>query len=450
LSLSVFARIRRSFLRWADAQDIPATLAAIDPKGWVGITGVVLVLVGVSSGVPGTRDFFQLRPRPALVSFLPALTLALGAALVRGRRRTFRPDDWLVVLLGLTTVQFFAASLITWSEMPGAAVYSSLFLFTAGYHGHLHRATLREPFLPVGTLVASVVAALLRPDVAHLVVFSVVIPAALAVELLAGTYAVRQGRDRAEATRLREAVAAQMLEQQDREVRRLAQTLVEVLGHNHDMNNAVMSAMLASDELAEMAAGEMGLTRELLKPVIADLKDSLDRVQSMVHQVRAAGVPTAQPTDAERVQVGPVLVSVVSAVGARFPSARIQAPEDGTHGLHVPMRGGALSLHRVLHNLVLNACEGNGSRFATAVTVSVQRNVSGAAIGICVDDDGPGFSPDLLQSPIEGFISSKRHGTGLGLYTTERLVRASGGSLERTNRPEGGARVRVTLPLEAA
>jgi two-component system, NtrC family, C4-dicarboxylate transport sensor histidine kinase DctB len=63
-----------------------------------------------------------------------------------------------------------------------------------------------------------------------------------------------------------------------------------------------------------------------------------------------------------------------------------------------------------------------------------------------VEDDGPGFREEQLAGPIEGLSTTKVNGTGLGLYTSERLVRASGGKLVRGNRSSGGASVRITLP----
>ena len=67
---------------------------------------------------------------------------------------------------------------------------------------------------------------------------------------------------------------------------------------------------------------------------------------------------------------------------------------------------------------------------------------------LAIADDGPGFSATQLAAPIAGFASSKKGHTGLGLYTAERLVRASGGSLERANREGGGAEVILILPLD--
>lgn len=59
--------------------------------------------------------------------------------------------------------------------------------------------------------------------------------------------------------------------------------------------------------------------------------------------------------------------------------------------------------------------------------------------------DGPGFSPAALATAIAAFDTSKPSGTGLGLYTTERLILASGGTLTRGNGVDGGAVVRIRL-----
>ena len=62
-------------------------------------------------------------------------------------------------------------------------------------------------------------------------------------------------------------------------------------------------------------------------------------------------------------------------------------------------------------------------------------------VRLVVEDDGPGF-PNAAVGP----VSSKPAGMGLGLLMMSELLKASGGTLERNNRGDGGARVCLTLP----
>jgi C4-dicarboxylate-specific signal transduction histidine kinase len=71
---------------------------------------------------------------------------------------------------------------------------------------------------------------------------------------------------------------------------------------------------------------------------------------------------------------------------------------------------------------------------------------TGATFAVSISDDGPGFPEHLLQGRARGYFTTKSHGTGLRLVTAEALTAACRGTLRRSNRPEGGARVNVTLP----
>jgi two-component system C4-dicarboxylate transport sensor histidine kinase DctB len=94
---------------------------------------------------------------------------------------------------------------------------------------------------------------------------------------------------------------------------------------------------------------------------------------------------------------------------------------------------------------VINACEGRGARGAGSVDVVVEWDGPTGDVSIQVRDDGPGFPDEVLAAPVTAFVTTKPRGSGLGLYTAERLVNASGGSLRRENAPGGGAVVTVVL-----
>ena len=67
----------------------------------------------------------------------------------------------------------------------------------------------------------------------------------------------------------------------------------------------------------------------------------------------------------------------------------------------------------------------------------------------CVEviDTGCGIPPENLGTIFQPYFSTKREGTGLGLSTTRRIVRAHGGTIEVDAEPGRGTRFVIRLPL---
>jgi nitrogen fixation/metabolism regulation signal transduction histidine kinase len=68
---------------------------------------------------------------------------------------------------------------------------------------------------------------------------------------------------------------------------------------------------------------------------------------------------------------------------------------------------------------------------------------------VTVSDNGHGFQKELLARVFDPYVTSKSKGTGLGLAIVKKIAEEHGGSVEADNIPEGGAFVRVMLPVAA-
>jgi nitrogen fixation/metabolism regulation signal transduction histidine kinase len=68
---------------------------------------------------------------------------------------------------------------------------------------------------------------------------------------------------------------------------------------------------------------------------------------------------------------------------------------------------------------------------------------------VTVTDNGHGFEKEMLARVFDPYVTSKQKGTGLGLAIVKKIIEEHGGRIEADNRPEGGASVRVVLPVAA-
>jgi signal transduction histidine kinase len=100
----------------------------------------------------------------------------------------------------------------------------------------------------------------------------------------------------------------------------------------------------------------------------------------------------------------------------------------------------------IVDNLVENAIHYS----PPGTTVTIQWG-GGRAARLAVLDEGPGVGPEERERVFERFYrggaAGGTAGTGLGLSVVEALARRWGGEVSLENRPEGGARVEVTMPL---
>jgi two-component system, NtrC family, sensor kinase len=116
------------------------------------------------------------------------------------------------------------------------------------------------------------------------------------------------------------------------------------------------------------------------------------------------------------------------------------------------IRAAVAHLNQVFLNLLVNgidAIEAAGHRQGRIV-VATRR--SGAEIGIEVNDNGSGISPEILPRIFDPFFTTKPpgKGTGLGLSICHGIISEHGGRIEVDSNPDTGTCFRIRLPVQGA
>jgi PAS domain S-box-containing protein len=150
----------------------------------------------------------------------------------------------------------------------------------------------------------------------------------------------------------------------------------------------------------------------------------------------------------ERVPVPAILAEVTAVIA---PQAERKSLAFRTESRHGPdeVETDPRKLRQILLNLV-----GNAVKFTARGHVALIVEGDAGCIRFVVEDTGPGIGPEEREKIFEPFWQADRShtreagGAGLGLAISRRFAELLGGMLRVENRPDGGSRFTLSLPLE--
>jgi signal transduction histidine kinase len=102
-------------------------------------------------------------------------------------------------------------------------------------------------------------------------------------------------------------------------------------------------------------------------------------------------------------------------------------------------------LKQAVLNIATNALEAmpNGGRMDMAL------DAEDGHAALAIRDNGPGIAPEVLSKMYGMYFTTKRGGTGIGLYVTRSVVESHGGDIHVESRRGEGTCFTVNLPLAA-
>ncbi|MBK8176165.1 MAG: HAMP domain-containing histidine kinase [Rhodospirillales bacterium] len=220
-----------------------------------------------------------------------------------------------------------------------------------------------------------------------------------------------------------------------RQKTRLAAVGFAVAKIHHDLRNILATAVLASDQLAEIDDPKV-------QRVTPALYQAIDRAVALSSRTLEFLNAEAPPLKVQSFPLADLIAEVSAAVGSRDGSGlTIAADVDSDAG---EISGDREQLFRVFTNLALNAAQ------AGATHLNIQSATQFGRVRIDISDDGPGIPAKVRESLFLPFIStSRRGGTGLGLVIAREIVAAHGGSLDLLATGPQGTSFRIFIPRRA-
>jgi two-component system sensor histidine kinase RegB len=184
---------------------------------------------------------------------------------------------------------------------------------------------------------------------------------------------------------------------------------------------------------------EFSRNAELLEE-IGEMQTQLKRCKSIVSGILlSAG--EARGESSVRTTINTFLDGLVDEWRHSRPVASFEFSNRIGHDLPVVFDS---ALKQMICNVLDNALE------ASPEWVRLEATREDDSLVLEVTDAGPGFLPAMLSQFGKPYQSSKgRPGGGLGLFLVVNVARTLGGAVSARNRGDGGAVVRLTLPLSA-
>ena len=209
----------------------------------------------------------------------------------------------------------------------------------------------------------------------------------------------------------------------------------------HDLRSP-LTAIRGKLEMSLSAA----LQVEQAEPIVSAI-DELDRLTDFLN--KSLDVAEAK-ADALRLNRVPLDLDELLRI-----MIDLYEPSMSEKGLQIRLQsGGPLTIDAdaaLIHRMIANLFDNELKHLPSGCAVNLRLQIEGDAALLILEDDGPGFDPEVFLHLFERRVKGRgSDGHGLGLAFIDAVARAHGGTASASNRVEGGAHIVITLPLASA
>jgi PAS domain S-box-containing protein len=217
-------------------------------------------------------------------------------------------------------------------------------------------------------------------------------------------------------------------------------------GIAHDLNNVLSPILMASEYFDIM------LEDEDSKSFIAIIEKSVNHATDLIRQILSFGRGANETV--YNIKTNSLIANIIYMIKSTFPKT-IRITQDFADNLW-DISGNQTELNQVLMNICINARDAMPK--GGSLKISTRNNSfehepgvkSGKYIEISIADTGEGIPPEIIDKIFDPFFTTKDtgKGTGLGLDTTQRIIKNHGGFIKLKSEPGIGTEFKIYLPTE--
>jgi nitrogen fixation/metabolism regulation signal transduction histidine kinase len=208
----------------------------------------------------------------------------------------------------------------------------------------------------------------------------------------------------------------------------------------HEIKNPLTPIQLSAERIKHKLGSKLNKDdTEILEKAVSTIVNQVDAMKTMVNEF--SEYARAPKLNLESTDINETIIEI----SHLFENSGIKITTNLLKGLP-KIKVDANMMRQVLINLIQNAQDAMVSN-TKKPSIKINTNKYKNYLVLSIEDNGPGFSEDILKKAFEPYVTTKSHGTGLGLAIVKKIIEEHEGIIVVENIKSGGAHINIQLPI---
>jgi len=208
----------------------------------------------------------------------------------------------------------------------------------------------------------------------------------------------------------------------------------------HEIKNPLTPIQLSAERIKHKLGSKLNKEdTDIVDKAVSTIVNQVDAMKTMVNEF--SEYARAPKLNLELIDIN----ETIKEISHLFENSGIKITTTLLKGLP-KIKVDVNMMRQVLINLIQNAQDAminNTKKPSIKINTNKYKNY----LILSIEDNGPGFSADILKKAFEPYVTSKSHGTGLGLAIVKKIIEEHEGTIVVENIKNGGANINIQLPI---